>query len=172
MSQKRTQTSISGFFPKSATKIPKISSNENQPENDEKSEKERSENTEERERSENNEESLENSKEKNSFTMDRFVIKKPKMSISAVAGPSNLDNSVPNTQENEILAVENSSESVEPKRKSAKKLPKTKFSNTKFKNITRPKIAENVHTEEQKKNNATANKNCKFTGFSFTFGLL
>ena len=103
MSQKRTQTSISGFFPKSATKIPKVSSNENQPENTEESEKEISENTEEstleeRERSENNEESLENSKEKNSFTMDRFVIKKPKMSISAEAGPSNLNNSVPNNQ--------------------------------------------------------------------------
>ena len=88
------------------------------------------------------------------------------------AGPSNLDNSVPDSQENEILAVENSSESVEPKRKSAKKLPKTKFSNAKFSKITRTKIAENVHTEEQKQNNATANKNCKFTGFSFTFGLL
>ena len=104
--------------------------------------------------------------------MDKFVIKGPKRSISVVAGPSHLNDSVPNSQENEILAVENSSESVEPKRKSAKKLPKTKFSNAKFSKITRPKIAENVHTEEQKKNNATANKNCKFTGFSFTFGLL
>ena len=156
MSQKRTQTSISGFFPKSATKIPKISSNENQPENDEKSEKERSENTEERERSENNEESLENSKEKNSFTMDRFVIKKPKMSISAVAGPSNLDNSVPNSQESEISAVE------PIRRKSAKKLPKkSSFDLPKFSNLERPKMSENVkHSEQQKKNDATA-KNCR-----------
>ena len=165
MSQKRTQTSISGFFPKSATKIPKVSSNENQPENNEESEKEISENTEEstleeRERSESNEESLENSKEKNSFTMDRFVIKKPKTSISAVAGPSNLDNSVPNNQENEILAVENSSESVEPKRKVAKKLPKTSsFALPKFSKLTKPKISENVkHNEQQKKKTA---ENCR-----------
>ena len=88
--------------------------------------------------------------------MDKFVIKKPKMSISAVAGPSNRDNSMPNSQENEI-----SSESVEPKRKAAKKLPKTKFSKAKFSNITRPKISENVkHTEQQKKNDATA-ENCR-----------
>ena len=40
MSQKRKQTSISGFFPKSASKIPKISTNENesQPENNESEE--------------------------------------------------------------------------------------------------------------------------------------
>ena len=76
------------------------------------------------------------------------------------AGPSNLDNSVPDSQENEILAVENSSESVEPKRKVAKKLPKTSsFALPKFSKLTKPKISENVkHNEQQKKKTA---ENCR-----------
>ena len=75
-----------------------------------------------------------------------------KRSISAVAGPSNLNNSVRNSQENiEISAVE------PIQKKSAKNLPKkSSFDLPKFSNLTRPKISDNVkHTEQQKKNDAT-----------------
>ena len=69
---------------------------------------------------------------------------------------SNLDNSVPNSQESEISAVE------PIRRKSAKKLPKkSSFDLPKFSNLERPKMSENVkHSEQQKKNDATA-KNCR-----------
>ena len=110
MSQKRKQTSISGFFPKSASKIPKTSSNESQPEKESEEE------------------------------------------ILAVAGPSNLDNSVQNSQENEISAVETSS--IEPRRKSAKK----SFDLPKFSNIQRPHISNNLKHTEGQKNDATANR--------------